>query len=120
MNRFFFAMVAIMLVLAGCSQMHESQDYLRHTNSRLTAPLAGGDFLWFDVKVTPELPLENEAAEQQRQIWLQSWLMQRGLCPAGYEILERRPFEFLEHNPARLDIRYKVQCIVEAPEVAGA
>lgn len=103
------------LLLAGCSQMHESPDYMRHTHSRITSPLNGGDFFWFDVKVTPELPLDNEAAEQQRQVWLQTWLLQRGMCPDGYEITERRPFEFLEHNPAQLDIRYKVQCLVVPP-----
>ena len=107
-----------LLTLGACSQMHESPDYKRHQYSRISTPLAGGDYFWFDVKITPELPLEDPAAEQQRQIWLQSWLLQRGLCPAGYEVTERRPFEFLEHNPAQLDIRYKVICIVEAPAEA--
>ncbi|NND54102.1 MAG: hypothetical protein HKN56_03925 [Gammaproteobacteria bacterium] len=95
--------------------MHNNEDHQRHSMSRISQPLNGGDFLWFDVKVTPQLPLDNEAAEQQRQIWLQSWLVRRNMCPDGYEIVERRPFEFLEHNPARLDIRYKVKCIVVAP-----
>lgn len=114
-----FVSILIPLLLAGCAQMHDSEDFRRHTMSRISQPHGGGDFFWFDVKITPALPLENEAAEQQRQIWLQTWLVQRGMCPDGYEVVERRPFEFLEDNPARLDIRYKVQCIVPLPEQAG-
>ena len=100
-------------MLAGCAQMHDSTDYERHANSRISTPLAGGDFIWFDVKLTPALPLENAEAERRRMIWLQAWLEQRNLCQAGFEIEERRPFEFLEHNPAQMDMRYKVRCKVE-------
>ena len=105
--------VAIAAILTGCAQMHDSTDYERHANSRISTPLAGGDFIWYDVKLTPALPLENDQAEQQRMVWLRAWLEQRNLCPAGYEIEERRPFEFLEHNPAQMDMRYKVRCKVE-------
>ena len=111
--------VVVFAVLAGCSQMHDSEDYRRHTMSRISKPHTGGDYLWFDVKITAALPLENEAAEQQRQLWLQDWLEQRGMCPNGYEIAERRPFDFLEDNPARMDIRYKVKCVVLMPEQAA-
>jgi len=111
--------ICALLLLVGCAQMHDSEDYRRHTMSRISQPHGGGDFLWFDVKITAALPLDNEAAEQQRQKWLQMWLVQRNLCPEGYEIVERRPFDFLEDNPARLDIRYKVQCIVPLPGQAG-
>ena len=52
---------------------------------------------------------------EQRMEWLEGWLEVRKLCANGYEILERRPFEFLEHNPAQYDLRYKVQCKVVAP-----
>lgn len=103
-------------VFSGCSQMHESPDYERHTNSRISQPLDGGDYYWYDVKVTPAMPLDSEAAETKRQLWLQTWLQQRRLCPAGYEVDERREFEFLEHNPAQMDIRYKVRCVVDMPE----
>lgn len=105
-------LVAVALMGTGCDRMHDNRDYERHSNSRISNPLAGGDYIWFDVKLTPALPLDNEMAERQRQIWLQSWLTQRKLCPAGYEIVERRPFEFLEHNPAHMDLRYKVRCLV--------
>lgn len=108
-------MLAVILLVTGCNQLHDSTDYDRHTMSRISKPMDGGDYLWFDVKLTPALPLESEEAETQRQIWLQTWLVQRRVCLAGYEVIEQRPFEFQEHNPGRFDIRYKVRCVVEAP-----
>lgn len=108
--------IVVLFALTGCDALHDSRDYERHSNSRISKPLSGGDFFWFDVRLTPAMPLESEQAEQQRQVWLQTWLVQRKLCPAGYEILERRPFEFLEHNPERLDLRYKVRCLIEGEQ----
>ncbi len=108
---------ALALVLGGCAQMHDSTDYERHANSRISTPLAGGDFIWYDVKLTPALPLDNDQAERERMVWLQAWLAQRNLCPSGYEIEERRPFEFLEHNPAQMDVRYKVRCRVAPVDI---
>jgi len=70
----------------------------------------GGDYLWFDVQLTPEYPGESEAAEAQRMVWLQAWLDNRKMCANGYEIFERREFDFMEHNPAQYDLRYKVRC----------
>ena len=98
--------------------MHESKDFERVTYSQISLPLSGGNYYWFDVKLSAEFPDENAAAEQQRMLWLAGWLERRGLCPAGHDILERRPFEFLEHNPARYDLRYKIQCKVPPPEEA--
>lgn len=112
-------LLAALLAVTGCDTLHDNRDYERHSNSRISKPLSGGDFLWFDVRLTPAMPLDSEAAEQKRQIWLQTWLVQRKFCPSGYEILERRPFEFLEHNPERLDLRYKVRCIVEGAEAGS-
>jgi len=109
--------LSVLLVLSGscvttaCQQMHDSPDYERHVNSRLTTPMDGGDYIWFDVKLSASMPLEDETAEARRQVWLQTWLLQRKLCPNGYEVLERRPFEFLEYNPEQLDLRYKVSCL---------
>jgi len=108
-----FAGLLVMLaaLLGGCSgSIHDSPDYYRHSLSQLSEPLDGGDFLWFDVKLTPEFPGDSPAAEEQRMAWLSSWLAVRKRCQNGYEILERREFDFMEHNPARYDLRYKVQC----------
>ncbi len=109
LKRFFLLLIAGML-LAACDAMHESPDYDRHTLSQLSQPLDGSPWYWFDVTFTPEMPEESELAEAKRMEWLAAWLAQRKFCPNGYEIVERRPFEFLEHNPAQHDMRYKVQC----------
>ena len=77
---------------------------------QLSKPMDGGDYYWYDVKLTPEYPEDSEAAEQRRMEWLSAWLEVRKTCTNGYEILERREFDFMEHNPAQYDLRYKVQC----------
>ncbi|HJP03988.1 MAG: hypothetical protein CL799_10860 [Chromatiales bacterium] len=107
--------LAVTVTLGGCSGIHESPDYERHSQSQLSTPMGGGDYLWFDVKLTPEYPDNSEAAEALRMQWLLGWLERRGLCIHGYDILERRAFDFLEHNPARYDLRYKVQCAAVPP-----
>ena len=107
------AIDGVLLVVTGCSKsIHESKDYYRHSLSQLSVPRDGGDFVWFDVKLSPEYPDSNPAAEEQRMEWLEDWLEVRQMCANGYEILERREFGFLEHNPAQYDLRYKVQCKV--------
>ncbi len=112
MSRSFMLLIAAML-LVGCSKsIHDSKDYVRHSLSQLTVPAEGGDFFWFDVKLTPEYPDNNELAEEKRMDWLEGWLDNRKQCVNGYTIAERREFGFLEHNPARYDLRYKVQCKV--------
>ena len=106
-------LLACSFILAACSAMdaaHDSPDYYRHSLSQLSEPLDGGDYLWFDVKLTPEYPDQSEVAEEQRMEWLTAWLEVRKICANGYDIIERRPFDFLEHNPARYDLRYKVRC----------
>jgi len=111
----------ILLILTGCSAMeslHESPDYYRHSLSQLSKPMEGGDFYWFDVKLTPEYPGASDAAEAARMDWLSTWLESRKACTNGYEIVERREFDFLEHNPAQYDLRYKVQCV--PPPVAAS
>jgi hypothetical protein len=47
--------------------------------------------------------------------WLDSWLEVRKLCPDGYEILDRRPFETLDYNPAHHDLRYELRCKSAGP-----
>jgi hypothetical protein len=103
----------VVLLATGCStDLHQSPDYYRHSLSQLSAPMDGGDYLWFDVMLTPEYPDNNEAAEAARMQWLTAWLATRKICANGYSIIERRPFDFMENNPARYDLRYKVQCAV--------
>ena len=102
--------IGLLVMLGGCESLHESPDYERHTLSQVSQPLDGSKYYWFDVTLTPEMPEESESAEALRMEWLAVWFENKKYCPNGYTILERRPFEFLEHNPARHDLRYKVQC----------
>jgi hypothetical protein len=110
-------LIASSVLLSACStSIHDSADYYRHSLSQLSTPMGGGDFMWFDVKLTPEYPDNNEAAETVRMQWLTAWLANRKMCMNGYDVIERREFEFLEHNPAQYDLRYKVQCEVVVPD----
>jgi len=114
--------VSLAGLLVGCSAMealHESPDYYRHSLSQLSTPLDGGDFYWFDVKLTAEYPDDSEGAEAVRMNWLTAWLASRKACLNGYEIVDRREFYYMEHNPARYDLRYKVRCEVPMPDAAG-
>ncbi len=106
-NIFYLFLIAL---LAGCAGMHESKDYQRHTLSTLAPPLDGGDYYWFDVSITADMPEKSETAEATRMEWLVAWLETKKLCRNGHTVVERRPFEFLEHNPANYDLRYKVRC----------
>ncbi len=105
-----WAMVLLGILLAACTNIHESPGYERHRYSQLSEPFERNDVLYFDVMFDPNFPDGDSAAEAKRMEWLSGWLAQRKMCPDGYEILKRRPFEMLEHNPARYDIRYEVQC----------
>lgn len=103
------------LLGVACANIYESKDFERHRNSQLLLPYDRDDVFYFDATFTPQFPDEDEAAEAIRMEWLAGWLDQRSLCPDGFEIVSRRPFEFLESNPARHDIRYEVKCESPAP-----
>ena len=108
-----YVLLIFLVFLGGCGQsIHDSEDFIRHSHSQLSSPRDGGDFFWFDVNLTPEYPDNNDLAEERRMEWLEAWLAIRKQCVNGFVILERREFGFLEHNPARYDLRYKVQCEV--------
>ncbi len=95
--------------------------YNRHRLSEIVQPRNGTaeaptDVLYFDVSVTAELPDNNPTAEATRMAWLAESLKQRGMCPGGHDIVRRRPFDFMEDNPARRDLRYEVKCRAVVPD----
>ena len=112
MRKFRDRLVPLLLALLGvsCASMHESKDFERHRNSQLEVPFNRDDVFYFDASFTAQYPDDDEAAEATRLEWLAQWLEQRSLCPDGFEVVKRRPFDFLEHNPARHDVRYEVKC----------
>ncbi len=101
--------------LASCAGMHESPDFERHRLSQLVVPAERNDVFFLDVMVNAQYPADDPAAEELRMEWLTAWLAVRGMCPGGYEIVQRREFGFLERNPGRFDYRYEVKCSTVLP-----
>ncbi|MCK6371584.1 MAG: hypothetical protein L6Q83_09740 [Gammaproteobacteria bacterium] len=111
------ALVAGALLAGGCSPTFVTPStYNRHRYSEITLPRDGGQpkagsaTFFFDVSLSAEFPEEGEAAEAERMKWLEEWLHQRSMCLAGFEIVNKRRFDFMEDNPARRDLRYEVRC----------
>lgn len=97
-------------LLAACATMHQSPDFTRHRFSTLTIPHDNKDLFFFDVMTNGQYPADDPVAENTRMEWLSAWLKARKMCPDGFEIIQRREFDFIEHNPGRYDFRYEVKC----------
>lgn len=103
------------LAAAACSTpAPKTRDFDRHRFSQLVQPPGSGGALYFDVTFSPEYPRDDPAADAVRLAWLDGWLKVRRLCPAGREVVNRRPFDFLEDNPARHDERWEIACLPSA------
>lgn len=116
--------ISAITVLTGCAGLHESPDYVRHTNSALVDGLDGSDMLQFRAKAGSEFPENDPNAEALRIQWLEAWLNQLNKCSNGYRVTNRRTFGFAEYNPAGYDLVYELQCKVgvssaaESPEAS--
>lgn len=106
------ALILIIVLVAACADIHKSADYERHRYSQLVVPYDRKDVMYFDVTFNAEFP-DGEATEATRMEWLKAWLGQRSMCAESFEIVDRRPFEPMENNPAHHDIRYEVKCGAE-------
>ena len=115
----FRVFLAVSVVVAACSTIPESRDFERHRSSALTVPYDKPDVMYFDVRLTADVPDNDPAGEARRMEWLEGWLEARNLCAAGYEILERRKFRYEEDNPGRYDLRYELRCKSVPVEPAG-
>jgi hypothetical protein len=107
------------VVLAGCAAgfvggcaaaLDKSVDFDRHRYSQLVQPFDRPNEIYFDVIFGADFPADDPVADQSRAAWLDAWLQQRHLCPAGYEVLNRRPFDYLEDNPAGYQQRWEIRC----------
>ncbi|MEO8443458.1 MAG: hypothetical protein ABI567_00435 [Gammaproteobacteria bacterium] len=97
--------------LAGCTAaLDKSEDFDRHRYSRLLQPFDKPATIYFDVTFSADYPADDPAADAVRMAWLQGWLTQRRLCPAGFEVPVRRAFDYLEDNPAGYQQRWEVRC----------
>jgi hypothetical protein len=110
------AVIALLVMLAGCAAdvLDKSADFDRHRYSRIVQPFDKPDKIYFDVLFTGEYPADDPVAEQARMAWLQAWLEQRRLCASGHEVAARRPFDYLEDNPAGYQQRWEIRCVVAA------
>lgn len=97
-------------LLGACNAMNDRTDYNRHRFSDITVPHDRTDLFYFDVTTGGDFPADDPTAEAERMKWLDGWMRQRKMCPTGPEVLKKRPFDYLEDNPARRDLRYEVRC----------
>ncbi|MGE0256922.1 MAG: hypothetical protein AB7N54_20260 [Alphaproteobacteria bacterium] len=75
--------IAAFGILAGCAAVD------RQEMSEFE-PLEGGKFR-YEVVADVVYPAGSDSAETERMAWLATWLEGNKLCPAGYEITERKP-----------------------------
>jgi hypothetical protein len=111
-------LLLVMVVLLGAcaaDAIHRSKDFDRHRYSRLVQPHDRPGEIYFDVTFTADYPADDPAADNTRLAWLQGWMDQRRLCPAGHEVARRRPFDYLEDNPAGYQERWEVRCLGSDP-----
>lgn len=111
-------LIALLALLAGCAAdvLDKSADFDRHRFSRIVQPFDKPDKIYFDVLFAPDFPADDPVAEATRMKWLQAWLEQRRLCPSGHEVASRRPFEYLEDNPAGYQQRWEIRCLPAGPQ----
>lgn len=111
----------VLAVLGACTAAGPgpNADFDRHRFSRLVQPYERPEALYFDVSYPAEYPRDDLDAEAARLQWLSTWLKSRNMCPAGYDIARRRPFDYLEDNPGRYAERWEIACKA-VPAAGGA
>ena len=103
--------LALALLVAGCAgTLEKSADFDRHRYSQLVQPFDRGGQIYFDVIFNAAYPADNPVADATRTAWLGAWLAQKRLCAGGHEVTTRRPFEYLEDNPAGFKQRWEIRC----------
>lgn len=114
MRQIIAVVAPLAIMVAGCAAnvMDKSADFDRHRYSQLTQPFDRPGKIFFDVIFSPDYPADDPAAEAARMAWLKGWLDQRRLCGAGHEVAERRPFDYLEDNPAGYQQRWEIRCVL--------
>lgn len=104
-------LLGLALAAAGCAASGpKTTDFDRHRYSQLAQPEGPSGPVFFDVTYSADYPRDDPQAETARLAWLSGWLKLRRLCPAGFDVVSRRPFDYLEDNPARHDERWEVAC----------
>ena len=102
---------ALALLVAGCaSTLEKSADFDRHRYSQLVQPFDRRGQIYFDVVFNAAYPADDPVADAKRTAWLGAWLAQKRLCAGGHAVTTRRPFEYLEDNPAGFQQRWEIRC----------
>jgi len=113
--------IALAALVAGCAgTLDKSEDFDRHRYSALVQPFDRPGTIYFDVIFSADFPADDPAADATRMAWLRGWLEQRRLCPAGHEVAVRRPFDYLEDNPAGFQQRWEIRCLTPGGKSPGA
>lgn len=103
--------LALAVLAAGCTgSMDKSEDFDRHRYSQLVQPFDRRGQIYFDVTFSAAYPADDPVADAKRRAWLGAWLAQKRLCSGGYEVTTRRPFDYLEDNPAGFQQRWEIRC----------
>lgn len=107
------SVLVMAILVAGCAAdaLDKSADFDRHRYSRVVQAFDQPDKIYFDVSFGADYPADDPAAEKARMAWLDAWLEQRRLCPSGHEVGVRRPFDYLEDNPAGYQQRWEIHCL---------
>ncbi|MGB5211479.1 MAG: hypothetical protein WBP60_13240 [Gammaproteobacteria bacterium] len=110
----------LVVTLAGCALEEQSRaDFERHNQSILRDSYTNPDVLVFEAKAGAAMPADSKSAEATRMQWLDTWLTQRKLCPAGHEIVSRQAIAPGEPNFHDMNLRYLVRCTDQpAPEAS--
>jgi hypothetical protein len=108
---------ALAMLAAGCTgTLSKSDDFDRHRYSQLVQPFDRRGQIYFDVIFSAAYPADDPVADAKRMAWLAGWLAQKQLCAGGHEVAIRRPFDYLEDNPAGFAQRWEIRC----PAVPGS
>ena len=100
------------MLAAGCTgTLDKSDDFDRHRYSQLVQPFDRRGQIYFDVLFSSAYPVDDPAADVKRTAWLGAWLAQKRLCIGGHEVAIRRPFDYLEDNPAGFQQRWEIRCL---------
>lgn len=111
-QRRLWQILALVLLVAGCAgALNKSEDFDRHRYSQLVQPFDRPGSIYFDVIFSAAYPVDDPVADARRTAWLAGWLAQKRLCAGGHEVVIRRPFDYLEDNPAGFQQRWEIRCL---------
>ena len=80
-------MLALTLIFVGACSVNQDLERLSQTEF---TPIGNSAFEYKALASPVLRPEDSSDAELERIVWLERYLTDNGLCPYGYEIIERR------------------------------